>query len=1090
MKAAEPIGIIGSGPFNTATVLACRRAGIAMVPDQSVPTPEDLRIELLGRFRATVGQRVIPDEDWRLRKARALLKLVALAPGHQVHRERVMELLWPDLDPDAAARNLKYTLHMTRRTLDPAPGAAGRYLQLSHDLLVLCPAAGRLWIDVEAFQDAAALARSSRSPAAHQAALALYAGDLLPEDDYEDMYADKRDGLRTLHLGLLRDLAGLQQTRGELALALETLQKLVAAEPTEEEAHQKLIRLYIETGQRHQALRQYHLLCKALERDLDAKPSAASQKLYQALLAHKPSAVEPPPLPSVRNNLPSPVTSFIGRERELAEAQRLLRETRLLTFTGPGGCGKTRLALQVGASRAAGPEGEVWLVDLSALRDGEAVAPAIGAALGVRSQAGDALQAVIKQVGARPALVILDNCEQILEACAAAATALLQGCPRLQVLTTSRQALGVAGEMVWRVPPLALPSQVGANPEQFDAIRLFAERGKLVQPAFAISPANLPAVVAICTRLDGLPLAIELAAAQLRLLSPAQIEERLDNRFRLLRHGNRTAPTRHQTLAAVVEWSMDLLGAAERTLFQRLAVCAGGFDLEMAEAVGAGDAIADADVLDLLYGLVDKSLVAVDVSPQSEVRYHLLETLREYGLQELAASGAETAVRSRHAHYCVALAEEAEQHFSGAGQGPWMARLERENENLREALRWLQTAGDAETGLRLGGALWMFWERRAQSGDARKWLEALLDRGAGAAPAVRAKALNAAANLADIQGDYQTSARRHAECLAVRREISDLPGVARSLNNLGNMARQTGDYRAAIRYYEEAVDLARQLNEPNVAAIPLHNLGLLLIRQDDTAGGVRLLEEAVAMWRTAGNRQNVAVALINLGNGYRRQGNLDQARRCLEESLSTRRELGDRFGTAVTLHHLGSLAQQRGDLAQARDLCTESLALHREAQHPWGIAQVSCDLGLIQMHLGDLAAAALLLKEGFDLLSAMGEKSGIATAHEHLGLLAARVGDREGARSHLCASLRLRHELGERGGVHDCLQELAEHVLLPSEPAIAVQLWAAGAAGMERFPHLDEVRACLGEAGYAAAVAAGRSLTLADAVALALTTRS
>ncbi|HEY3364975.1 MAG TPA: tetratricopeptide repeat protein [Symbiobacteriaceae bacterium] len=1066
-----------------------------MVPDLPAANQQELRLELLGRFRVTVGEKIIPDDDWRLRKARALLKLVALAAGHQMHRERVMDLLWPDLDAEAAARNLKYTLHVARRTLDSSPGAAARYLQLRNDLLALNPP-GCLWIDVEAFQAAAAQARSSRSPAAHQAALDLYAGDLLPEDDYEDIYADQREGLRALYLSLLGELADLQQTRGELALAIETLQRLVAAEPTEEEAHQKLIRLYVETGQRHQALRQYHVLCKALERCLDAKPSDASQKLYQAVLAHKAAPVAPP---VIRHNLPTPVTSFVGREQEAREVERLLKATRLLTLTGPGGCGKTRLALEVATRVAAEAAREVWLVELAALRDAAEVAPAIAVALGVRAPAGDPLPAVVTHVGTRQSLLILDNCEHLLETCVAAAHQLLRGCPHLQVLTTSRQALGVAGETVWQVPPLSVPDGLSsAAPEQYDALRLFADRARLVQPSFALLDQNLPAVVAICRRLDGLPLAIELAAAQLRALSPAQIAERLDDRFRLLRSGNRAALPRHQTLSAVVDWSMDLLQPGERTLFQRLAVCAGGFDLEMAEAVGAGGEIAPTAVLDLLFGLVDKSLVVVDIDRQGAVRYRLLETLREYGLEQLATGAGEPAVRERHAGHCLALAEQAEPYFSGPEQGAWMGRLEREHENLREALRWLQSTGDAETGLRLGGALWEFWERRSQGGDARQWLEALLARGAGAPPAVRAKALNAAAHLADMQGDYQAAAGRHAECLAVRRELGDLPGVALALNNLGNMARQTGDYPLAVTHYAEAVALSRRLNFGRGMAIASHNLGLVLIRQGETGRGAVMLEEAVAIWRELGQKQHVAVALDNLSNACRLQGDPERARACLEESLALRRELGDRFGIANTLHHLGTLAQQSGDLTLARDLCTESLALHREAEYRWGIASVSCDLGLIRMHLGDLPAAAVLLEESFGLLRAMGEKSGLATAHEHLGLLAVRLGDRGRARAHLGDSLRLRHELGERTNVAVCLQELAEQVLAESDPELAVQLWSAGAAlqdaagtgVVEGTPNLPAARVQLGAAGFAVAMASGQRLSLEDAVALALSPRA
>jgi predicted ATPase/DNA-binding SARP family transcriptional activator len=636
------------------------------VSQEALPDKQQgLHIQLLGRFHVYVGARHIEDAAWRRRKAAAIVKLLALAPQHRLHREQLMDLLWPDLEPQAAANNLRTTLHAARRVLvspavDASPQRAQRALYLQGDPLELCPA-GTVWVDVHAFETAATTARQAQDPAAYQAALALYTGELLPEDRYEEWVLRRREELHSLHTSLLIELAWLHEAEGDLEPAIETLQRVVVQEPTHEDAHVRLMRLYSRSGQRYQALQQYRQLEATLASELDAETSPATQQIHRELVERRfplPTLDSLTPSPPIhRHNLPEPVTTYVGREREMGEVKRLLAETRLLTLTGPGGCGKTRLALEVGSRLGETYPDGVWLVELAAMEDVDLVAEAVAAALGIPEQPGRPLRETLcTAMESKHLLLVLDNCEHLVDACAALIDALLRASPRLHVLATSRQTLGIAGEQVWRVPSLALPDPRRLPPldeiAQSEAVRLFLDRARLSRPGFDLTEENVGAIVEVCKRLDGMPLAIELAAARLRVLSVEQISVLLDDRFRLLTDGSRAALPRQRTLRATVDWSYDLLGEAEKTLFDRLSVFAGGWTLEAAEAVCTGSGVAsDPSGLDLMAGLVDQSLVLAEAGEGSTVRYRLLETLRQYGQERLAARKEAELMRCRHAAY-------------------------------------------------------------------------------------------------------------------------------------------------------------------------------------------------------------------------------------------------------------------------------------------------------------------------------------------------------------------------------------------------------------------------------------------------------
>jgi predicted ATPase/DNA-binding SARP family transcriptional activator len=523
-----------------------------------------------------------------------------------------MELLWPDLAPKAAANNLRYTLHQVRWILESASATASCSLHLHGSLLSLCPE-GRLWVDVEAFEDAALEARRVLDPAAYRAAVSLYPGDLLPADRYEAWAESRRTELRETYLAVLIELARLHEDREEFGSAIEALRQVVVAEPTHDRAHVGLMRLYALSGRQSAALGQYEQLRETLSRELGVEPGAAACQLHQRILPGRfPPASLPPtgslpkePLGTDRHNLPTARTSFVGREHELAGIKRALSTTRLLTLSGACGSGKTRLALRAANDLAfVYPDG-AWLVELATLSDGWLVQQAVAAALRVREQPNrPLLSTLVDALRDKRMLVVLDNCEHLIDATAYLVEDLLRSCPHLRVLATSREALGVVGEVKRMVPPLSLPNlRHPLTVEELarsEAVRLFLERARCHHPAFALTTQNKEAVADVCRRLEGLQLAIELAAARIGTLSVKEIAARLRDPLRLLTTGSRTAPPRQRTLRRTLDWSYALLAEPERRLFEYLSVFADGWTLKAADTVGVGDGIRKEDVLDLL----------------------------------------------------------------------------------------------------------------------------------------------------------------------------------------------------------------------------------------------------------------------------------------------------------------------------------------------------------------------------------------------------------------------------------------------------------------------------------------------------------
>ena len=785
--------------------------------------------------------------------------------------------------------------------------------------------AGPMWVDVEAFEEAAITARHSREPAAYRAAIDLYSGELLPQDRYEAWAEERRAQLRGVYLSLLLELAGVYEERKEFGEAIEALGRAVAEDPTHEDAHAALIRLYALLGRRREALRQYERLREALFTEFGAEPEAPTVHLHEEIWAgtfppaHSPLAADSSSeeLPAAgdggKHNLPLARTRFIGRERETLEVKRLLAMTRLLTLTGVGGSGKTRLAIKVASDLAGAYPDGAWLVELAALSEGELVPQAVAKAAGVREQPGRPLTETLKDtLRARKMLLVVDNCEHLIEAVVRLVDALLDSCPGLRVLATSRETLSAAGEVAWVVPSLTVPDpQRPSTPQElegYESVRLFVDRARQRDPSFVLTPGNGPAVAQVCQRLEGIPLALELAAARIGVLSVERIANRLDDSLRLLTAGGRTALPRQRTLRATLQWSHELLDEPERKLFRRLSVFAGGLTLEAAETVGTGDGIEQHEVLDLLSRLVDKSLVMVEASPgeEGDLRYRMLEPLRQYGQERLAESGEVKRVRERHAEYYLALAEgedaqeETEHESNAARSAAWLRRMEGEHANLGAALSWSLDKVDepddgraAQLGLRLAVALWWFWNTRDYLTEGRRYLERA---GSGiTSPAtirLRTRALDGAAWLALYQADYGASKVLMEEALALYRKLGDREGIAAGLTDLGLVAvlgqRDDIPLKAVL---EELSELKSGLKNQNTLAYLLMLEGLIAMSRGDLEHAVMPHEQSLKLFRETHNTQGMITCLGQLGLLALIRGHYESAPTLLGESLRLAWEL-------------------------------------------------------------------------------------------------------------------------------------------------------------------------------------------------------
>jgi len=797
--------------------------------------------------------------------------------------------------------------------------------------------------------------------------------------------------------------------------------------------------------------------------------------------------------------VPPHLTPLIGRAQDVAQAVALVlrSDARLLTLTGAPGVGKTRLGVAVATAVREAYSGGVYVVPLAPLRAPELVIPTVARTLGLREEPGRPMvETLIVYLRDRRMLLLLDNVEHLLAAAPQVAD-LLAACPMVDVLATGRAALRVDGEQELFVPPLASPAPAEASLEEvarYPAVDLFVQRARALAPDFALTPANAPTVAAICRRLDGLPLAIELAAARIKLLPPRALLDRLDDRLRVLSGGPPHLPERQRTLRGALDWSYDLLAADEQDLFGRLAVFAGGCTLEAAEAVCVALGPARVSVLDGLAVLIDNNLArvedAVDGTGEGEPRVGMLETLREYGLERLEAAGNTATARGRHAAYYLALAEAAERELTGTEQARWLGRLEAEHDNLRAALRWAREGGEPAVGLRLAAALWRFWLIHGHLSEGRGWLEGLLaemedvggDGGAADGDAsvtretrreqaaARAKALRGAGGLATEQGDFRRARTLYESALAAYKALGDTEGVAAVLNNLGVAADGHGEYGRAERLYAESLVLKRERGDRWGITTSLSNLGRLALQRGDDERAVALYEESLALSRELDDTGSIALSLNALGEVALYQGAYARATPLLEESIALARAVGDKRGLAFALNNLGDVALRLGDVARATACQEESVAVRRALGNEEGLAVSLAGLGDIARAEGDDRRAATTYAESLTLLRASDDTVLVIPLLEKVAALAGLGGDPSArqradvltrAAQLFGAAARLREEIGAS--------------LLP-------------VARAENERDVATVRTALGEEVFAAAWREGQSLSRERAISAALDT--
>ena len=861
-----------------------------------------MQFRVLGPLEVLDAGRQVPVGGSKQRRVLAMLLLRA---GTAVRSDVLADAVWGNEPPASSHAVLQVYVANLRRVLEPDRGrgvASARLLRVADGYLLRV---GRDETDTGQFYRLLEEAEQLREDAASRAerlgrAESLWRGAPFP--DLEEFAPPELTRLTEDRLEAIEERVEAQLASGRHNALLGELAELIAQHPLRERLRRQRVLALYRAGRQAEALESYRAAREELMGELGIDPSPAFQALERAVLGQDP-ALEPPAAQGARpqsddaGRLPVPATPLIGRQQDLLALLALLAEpeVRLVTLQGPGGSGKTRIAIAAAArAREEGEYGAVYFAALSAVSDPDLVLPAIARAVGVDQPADTPLALRLRSLGARPLLVVMDNLEQVAAAAPAVAE-LLAGVPTLTVLATSRTALRIAAEHLQLVPPLP--------PEE--AAALFLQRARVARPGAVLDRARDTTVAAICTRLDGLPLAIELAAARLQVLDVHDVLVRLEHRLPLLTGGPRDAPERQRTLRATMAWSHDLLCEAERALFARLSVFAVA-TLSAVETVCGGGSVDDP--LDALQGLVDNSLVTV-LHVEEEPRFCMLQTVREYAEEQLVARPDADEVRRRHAAYCLARAEEAERDLTGAGQLRGVRRVQAEYDDLQSALTWALAAGADEVALRLAGALSHFWEMTSRFEEGRRLLAAALQACPAHAPAARAKALSGAGTLAHRQGDHESAARHHREALELYRGVGDEEGAAFSYNNLAVQAAERGEFELAEQLLEQALQLTR---DPRLSAFAHGNLGEIALNRGDTLRATELHTRALQDNVEAQDEWGTLVSTYNLGVALIHRGALPLAARRLQEGLTRAHALGDPTLLAGFLGGLAVIAARTG----------------------------------------------------------------------------------------------------------------------------------------------------------------------------------
>ena len=881
-----------------------------------------LEVRLLGTFEVKHGKKSIKIAS---RAAQSLFAYLILNGGTAHRREKLAGLLWPDSLEETARDNLRHALWRVRKALES--GSSTRFLH-ADDLTISFKPSTEYWLD------AAELEKLNENASANEliSVLSEYGGELLP-GFYDEWVVLQREHLSSVFEHHMARLLSLLQDESRWLDVLEWGERWIKLGQKPEPAYRALMCAHAAKGDMSKLAATYERCVKSL-REFRIEPSEQTRALYEKLKTGKQKFEAGPTVParpkreesaSPRTNLPVPLTSFIGRDKELGEILSLLTKNRLVTLTGSGGVGKTRLAIQA-ANRLIGKfKDGVWWVDLVGLSDPSRVPQAVAQVVDVPGIPNQPLiNTLADYFRSKQALLILDNCEHLISACAQLADQLLGSCEKLKVLATSREALDILGETIWPVPSLSLPdvqeSYALRSVNKFESIRLFAERALLVQPKFELTNQNAEAVVQICRRLSGMPLAIELAAARVKMMSVEEIARRLDDRFDLLTAGNRTALPRHQTLRATIAWSFDLLSETERILFRRLSVFAGGFTLDAAEAIAAGGDVVPSQVIELLGNLINKSLVRVEEHAEAaqETRYGMLETIREYARERLRDAGEENRLRNNHLQFFLDMVEEVGPKLEGPEQKVLLDRLESEIDNLRAAMDWAMESKEMTIALRFASAFPRFWFIRAHHNEGVERLKTILDRpDAKQRTPARLRALNAYLFMLWPSGQLTAMQPRGEEALALGLELGDRWHAGFALLWLGVSATAQGDYSLARSYLEQSLDIWQGLEEKTYAAWTFVFRGEIAMLQGDTPGAQELYSQAIPLLREAQDYPFLAIPLRRLGQLAMFQDDLIQAAAFFQESLEHNWKVHDYRGTGACLAALADLSLAQGETERA-----------------------------------------------------------------------------------------------------------------------------------------------------------------------------
>lgn len=991
--------------------------------DRATVSPS-IQAFLLGEVNIRVGSQTIFDDVWPLRSARSLLLLLLITPGHALPTERVLDALWPELGTEQGRNALYKSLHALRRVLEPdlEHGRKSSYIESRGGMTGLVSTVD-VWVD--AHESYAGLKHAATSDESERRdplrrAIAAYGGELLPTDPYDDWPVAQREALRRAWEDAVLDLAALDLDSGEPQASVASLESLLAVDPAQESAHRALMRAYAATGQRDRALRQYSRCRAAIAEELGIGPDHETEALFSTIHDAEPDIKLDIVSPRF-NNLPAEPTEIVGRDRESEAIQGLLwrQDVHLVTLTGPGGVGKTRLAIDAAGALVDDFADGVAFVPLASVRDPSLVIAAIAGTLGVSEEPDQTIgTSLLKHLIDREMVLVLDNVEHLLDS-ALDIHDLLAKCSGLSVLVTSRERLQLRGEHVFEVMPLAVPRRDHIPAPnmltRYGSVALFQQNLRLHRPDFEITGENSEIVSAICVQLDGLPLAIELAAARGRFLTLPELLNGLVDRFALLSDGPRDLPPRHRTLRDTILWSHDLLTEDEQIVFRRLAVFVGGFTRDAVKAVCDTSGRNASGFRARLESLAEKHLIHWE-DTEGEPHFTMLETVREFALEELRTSDEEAEIKQRHSEFYLRLALEAEKALTGANQVEWIERLDAQQGNLRSALDhgFNMPEESRRLAVSAAAALWRYWWIRGLLSEGISRLEQAIARH-GTDPKSRAKALVAVANLVEIQSDYTRAESLFSEALEMYRQSGDAAGEAMALNGLGEIAELNGQYDRANDFHGQALKLYRQTGRLRESAGPLNNLATVAYYQGKYEQATTLWEDALAVVRELGDLRATGLLLGNLGSAAMTREDFDSAVSLHEENLAVARQLHDPGAIGIALSNLAEAVQLQGrQNGESDDLLAEALRLVRKQKDRHCEISVLTFMGTAAFQRGEVRQAASLFAQGVNLARETGDRTVLANVAllERIGDLAVNCFRTEKGITVIGACDAMRDELG------------------------------------------------------------------------------